>query len=68
MTDQQLEEELEVLVAEDDKDDFEVLTDVIKNLPLKVILSRAENGDGRARARRRQQRLRRACTGQARQP
>jgi response regulator RpfG family c-di-GMP phosphodiesterase len=45
MSDQQLEEVQDVLVADDDKDDFEVLSEVINNLSIKIFLSRAENGD-----------------------
>ena len=45
MTDRKSEEELNVLMAEDDKDDFDVLADAISKVPVKVILSRAENGD-----------------------
>lgn len=41
----QLEEQFNVLVAEDDLDDFEILSDAIGDLPLKIVLSRAENGD-----------------------
>lgn len=41
----QFEEQLNVLVAEDDLDDFEILSDAISDLPLKIVLSRAENGD-----------------------
>lgn len=35
----------DVVIAEDDHDDYEILNDVIQNLPLKVIVTRAENGD-----------------------
>jgi response regulator RpfG family c-di-GMP phosphodiesterase len=45
MADQQLEEELNVLMAEDDIDDFEILADAISKVPVKIVLSRAENGD-----------------------
>ena len=45
MTDQQLEEELNVLVADDDSDDFEVLSEAIGSRPLRIVLTRAENGD-----------------------
>jgi CheY-like chemotaxis protein len=34
-----------VLIAEDDQDDFDLLSEAINCLPLKVIVSRAENGD-----------------------
>lgn len=41
-----LQEEVHrVLVAEDDHDDFELFANVITDLSLKVILTRAENGD-----------------------
>jgi CheY-like chemotaxis protein len=41
-----MEDEIQdVLVAEDDKDDFDILADVIKDHSVKVIVSRAENGD-----------------------
>ena len=45
MADQNLEEELHVLMAEGDKDDFDILADAIEKVPVKVILTRAENGD-----------------------
>jgi response regulator RpfG family c-di-GMP phosphodiesterase len=45
MSDQQLEEVQEVVVADDDTDDFELLADVIRSLPLKVMVSRADNGN-----------------------
>lgn len=35
----------DILIAEDDKDDFELLEDVIKNLPITVLINRADNGD-----------------------
>ena len=35
----------DILIAEDDNDDFELLHDVIKNLPLSLVVNRAENGD-----------------------
>ena len=35
----------QVLVAEDDDEDFELFADAIRDLSLKVILARAENGD-----------------------
>lgn len=42
----QPEEQLHsVLMAEDDDDDFELFSDVIRDLSLKVHLARAENGD-----------------------
>jgi CheY-like chemotaxis protein len=39
------EEITRVLFAEDDDDDFEMFKDVITDLGLKVVVSRAENGD-----------------------
>ena len=39
------EEVQDVLIAEDDRDDYELIEDVIKTLPLKVVVNRAENGD-----------------------
>lgn len=45
MADQNLEEELHVLMAEGDKDDFDILADAIEKVPVKVMLTRAENGD-----------------------
>ena len=35
----------DVLIGEDDKDDFEILADVIQSRSVKVILSHAEDGD-----------------------
>lgn len=35
----------DVLIAEDDRDDYEILEDVINSLELKIVVSRAENGD-----------------------
>jgi CheY-like chemotaxis protein len=40
-----MDEIQDILIAEDDIDDFEVLQDVLKNLSLKLIVNRAENGD-----------------------
>jgi CheY-like chemotaxis protein len=41
-----MEDEIQnVLVAEDDKDDFEILADVIKDRSVKVLVTHAENGD-----------------------
>jgi len=41
-----MEDEIhDVLVAEDDKDDFEILADVIKDHSVKVLVTHAENGD-----------------------
>jgi DNA-binding response OmpR family regulator len=34
-----------VLIAEDDHEDFEILCDAIKELPFEVEINRAENGD-----------------------
>jgi len=34
-----------VLIAEDDDEDFELFADAIRDLSLKIILTRAENGD-----------------------
>lgn len=44
MTEQEAEWQ-DVLIADDDKDDFEMLAQAIEELSLKVMLSRAENGD-----------------------
>lgn len=35
----------DVLIAEDDRDDFDILKDIIESLPLKIVVTRAENGD-----------------------
>ena len=41
-----IEEELQdIYIADDDKEDFEVIHDIIKTLPIKVVVTRAENGD-----------------------
>lgn len=42
MNEQELQD---ILIAEDDKDDFELLEDVIKTLPITVVINRADNGD-----------------------
>jgi response regulator RpfG family c-di-GMP phosphodiesterase len=44
MVDRQMEEVLNVVMAEDDNDDFEILADAIRQVPVKIFLSRAENG------------------------
>ena len=44
MVDRQFEEELNVVMAEDDNDDFEILADAISKVPVKILLSRAEDG------------------------
>src|SRR5687767_12955151 len=40
-----VEEIQDVLIAEDDIDDFEVLQEVLNNLSLQIIVNHAENGD-----------------------
>ena len=45
MTERQSEEIQDVIIADDDKDDFDILSDIIKSLDIDVIVSRAENGD-----------------------
>jgi response regulator RpfG family c-di-GMP phosphodiesterase len=41
-----IEEQLQdVLIADDDREDFEIVSDIIKSLPIKVVVTRAENGD-----------------------
>jgi CheY-like chemotaxis protein len=35
----------EVVIADDDRDDFDILQDVIKSLPLQLIVTQADNGE-----------------------
>lgn len=39
------QDQTNVLVAEDDDEDFEIFSSAIKELSIKVVLTRAENGD-----------------------
>ncbi len=45
MTEPQSKDIQDVLIADDDNDDFDILSDLIKNLELNVVVSRADNGD-----------------------